>query len=424
MVDPIAREVGERIRFRRVRAGKTQAVVAGLAGIAPDYLYQIERGRKLPTLPVLMGVAAALGAPVSDLLDDADGSGARRPSVEIRAGGERLADAGPAAGDRLWRALTRSVDMSVEPVALGQLVERVGQAWRIWQSSPTRYTQVGMVLDELVPDVERAVAAATGTSTAPVAHRAAGDLYGLTRSVAKRSGRVDLALVAADRSMRAANLSGDELRVGVARWNLAHAALAEGHHEHAEEVAVTAAERLRRSDRSGPGAAAVHGSLMLVAGVAAARSGQPWVARDRIRAVAAVAWKLGECNTLWTAFGPTNVAMHLISVDVIAGQISQANQLADTLDYSRSPSIERRVAFLLEQARSLVQRAHYGPALSLLRRAYDHAPEDLAFRHAPEDATTRPQGRDIVHEIVQRARPRTATAASALARRLEQATLT
>lgn len=39
---------------------QTQAVVAGLSGITTDYLYQIERGKKLPALPV--AVPARQGA--------------------------------------------------------------------------------------------------------------------------------------------------------------------------------------------------------------------------------------------------------------------------------------------------------------------------------------------------------------------------
>jgi DNA-binding XRE family transcriptional regulator len=36
--------IGERLRFYRQAKGKTQAVVAGLAGVTEDYLSQIERG--------------------------------------------------------------------------------------------------------------------------------------------------------------------------------------------------------------------------------------------------------------------------------------------------------------------------------------------------------------------------------------------
>jgi transcriptional regulator with XRE-family HTH domain len=42
--------------------------VAGLAGITPDYLYQIERGQKVPTVAVLTQLAEVLRVSVGELL--------------------------------------------------------------------------------------------------------------------------------------------------------------------------------------------------------------------------------------------------------------------------------------------------------------------------------------------------------------------
>ncbi len=56
--------VGERLRFYRTGQRKTQAVVAGLAGVSEDYLSQIERGLKSPTITLLHRFARILGVPV------------------------------------------------------------------------------------------------------------------------------------------------------------------------------------------------------------------------------------------------------------------------------------------------------------------------------------------------------------------------
>src|SRR4051794_921418 len=53
--------IGERLRFYRQAKGKTQAVVAGLAGVTEDYLSQIERGLKTPTLPLVHRFSKILG---------------------------------------------------------------------------------------------------------------------------------------------------------------------------------------------------------------------------------------------------------------------------------------------------------------------------------------------------------------------------
>ena len=62
--------IGERLRFYRQAKGKTQAVVAGLAGVTEDYLSQIERGLKTPTLPLVHRFSKILGVRVSELLGE------------------------------------------------------------------------------------------------------------------------------------------------------------------------------------------------------------------------------------------------------------------------------------------------------------------------------------------------------------------
>lgn len=312
MTDQLARDVGARVRFHRLAAKKTQAVIAGLAGITVDYLYQIERGKKAPTLSVLVGLAHALDIPVGALVEEVPA----KPPV-------RSPDA---ASEALYRAMTLPAPDADRGLAVGELRQRVVEAWRLWQSSPTRYSTVPTLVSDLIVDVERCLHHPGSRERM----RMAADLYGLARTVAKRTGRVDLAFVAADRARRAAEASEDRLRVGAAQWNLAHATLAEGDHGLAEDLAMRAADRVRTD--SGADAAAVYGSLVLVAAVAAARRGDAWTARDRIRSVMPVALKTGERNTLWTCFGPTNVAMHAVSVEVEAGEVSEACHLADGVD--------------------------------------------------------------------------------------------
>ena len=74
MDERLARQIGGRVRAARVAGRQTQAVVAGLAGITTDYLYQIERGKKLPTLPVLLQLAEVLRLPVARLLGETPAS--------------------------------------------------------------------------------------------------------------------------------------------------------------------------------------------------------------------------------------------------------------------------------------------------------------------------------------------------------------
>src|SRR5215468_1325029 len=81
----LGRSLGKRLRLARLQQRKQQTVVAGLAGITTDYLYQIERGLKLPSLMVLMELARVLDVPLSVLLGETpNGSSFSRATVTVR----------------------------------------------------------------------------------------------------------------------------------------------------------------------------------------------------------------------------------------------------------------------------------------------------------------------------------------------------
>jgi len=84
--EPLWREVlGDRLRQLRRRRGRTLVEVATRAGISPQYLSEIERGRKEPSSEMIAAVTGALGIELSTLLVEIAGDvrrlkGLRRPS--------------------------------------------------------------------------------------------------------------------------------------------------------------------------------------------------------------------------------------------------------------------------------------------------------------------------------------------------------
>ena len=48
---------------------------------------------------------------------------------------------------------------------------------------------------------------------------------------------------------------------------------------------------------------------------------------------------------MWTVFGPTNVGLHAVSVEMEMGEAGEALRLADDIDISGSPSLERQDDF-------------------------------------------------------------------------------
>ncbi|MBB4910591.1 helix-turn-helix domain-containing protein [Actinophytocola algeriensis] len=396
MDDELARTFGQRVRFARQGNRQTQSVVAGLSGITTDYLYQIERGKKLPALPVAVELARVLRVPLSTLLGETPTGGPAVPPLE--------------AGAAIHQAMTWASPAQTS-LDVTNLHRQVESAWGTWQSSERRYSQLGRELPTLVTATEqlRRTTDETDAVLTRQVQRCAADLYGLVRTVAKRVGRVDLALLAADRGIAAAEVAGDPVRRAAAHWNLAHVLLAQDQPEGAEAVALHAAENIAPHTADDLDALAVRGSLQLIAAMASVRLGKPWRARDRVRAVVPLAERTGERNVCWTAFGPTNVAIFAVSVEVEAGDTGEGLRLAERIVPEPSMSIERRVAFHLEQAKGYNQRQNYAGALVMLQAASVEAPEDLTYR---------PAARRALHTVVQRGRGAVGRQAAQLASRM------
>ena len=62
--------VGARIAEQRGLRGLTQSELAERAGLWQSNLSNIERGRKMPTLPTLRKLAHAMRIPVTAIIDD------------------------------------------------------------------------------------------------------------------------------------------------------------------------------------------------------------------------------------------------------------------------------------------------------------------------------------------------------------------
>jgi transcriptional regulator with XRE-family HTH domain len=71
VVEPLWREVlGRQLRARRRELGETLARTASRAGVSPQYLSEVERGRKEPSSEMIAALAGALGATLGDLAAD------------------------------------------------------------------------------------------------------------------------------------------------------------------------------------------------------------------------------------------------------------------------------------------------------------------------------------------------------------------
>lgn len=381
------------LRWHRRRQGKSQSVVAGLAGLNPEYLGQIERGQRTPTLDTIEAITAALGVPIADLLGET--GGARPQPTETRV------------GSRLHEVLHSSIgggdDETRQPFQ--ELRTRVDDGWQIWQGEAERYSRLLPRFVPLVKDVVRYY----GSTDSPDDHSLAADTYGLLRTVARRINRSDLALLAAERGLRAAEQTGEPVRVATARWNLAHALLGLGEHDSAQDVARGAISRIGPpKDRD---VAAITGALWLTAATARARSGDTFGALNWIEEHAApIASTCGETNVGRTCFGPVNVAMHVMSIELAGGRVTSALATADRIDASALASHERRTTWALDLANGHMIEHDPGTAMLYLLQAEATGAEDLRYN---------PDAHTILRRVVNKSRPALRAQAIALTKRLD-----
>ncbi|MCZ1012286.1 helix-turn-helix domain-containing protein [Streptomyces lydicus] len=400
MTDSPALLVGARIwHFRRKNGNRTQATIAGLCGITERYLRMIETGKRTPSSALLARIAAELGVPISALLT--------QDSPEP--GGPPLTTAPDVVRALMGYAPSRSSD--VMPPAI--LRERVEGAWRTWQTSPERYTDIEPILPALVTDVEHAVrgyrVGSDGAARRDVL-RTAADLYGLLRSYCRRTGRLDLSLMVADRARRAAEDADDPIRLAAAEWNLGHCLLSRGGGaEEARDVAGFAVEQLQDLPPSAE-KSAMQGALELVRVVADAKRRKWWDARERITQQAVpLGAAAGEANIQWTVFGPTNVHLHALSIEMLAGDSTEGLRLADEVDISLLPSRERQFTFTLELARCYDLRRDDAAVLVHLLDL-----EKLSY----EDMARSSLATEMVTGLLHRVRPTYRRQVTALAERL------
>lgn len=96
---------------------------------------------------MLAKLAAELGVAVGTLLGDGNAPAAKtEPAVT--------------GGAAVVQALLQRKDASLRPAPVHGLRDRVEQAWRVWQTSPTRFTDAESILPGLIRDAEGTVRAA------------------------------------------------------------------------------------------------------------------------------------------------------------------------------------------------------------------------------------------------------------------------
>jgi hypothetical protein len=170
---------------------------------------------------------------------------------------------------------------------------------------------------------------------------------------------------------------------GQAAYQVVCALLRSDRPEDAEHLAVTMAEQIgRKAKADAPNLVSVASALWLVSAVIAARRTDRLEAVRRLDVAQDLAAVLGhDANFAWTAFGPTNVAIHRVSVAAELGDAAEALHVATAVDPERLPAAlsSRRTQVYLDLAWAQAQRKRDAEAILHLLEAERVAPEAVRY---------------------------------------------
>ncbi|MEU7908992.1 helix-turn-helix transcriptional regulator [Actinoplanes sp. NPDC049118] len=397
----VSGSIGERIAAYRRRRGLSQAALAGLIGRSESWLSQVERGvRSVDRMSILLDMAKVLHVDVESLTG--------RPWQYAPNGGATPSDLGEVRryfarydhlfGDDLESSLNASA-----------LRVQAADAHKRYQAAE---------YEDLVTDLPELLLAADSL------HRMAGSAerremllsyastYVVAAKLLTKMGAADLAQLAADRCATAA-LDADSLEAqGMAAYQVVCALLRGDRPEDAESLAMKMATRITSSAHSdSPSLVSVAGSLWLISAVIAGRRTERGEAYRRLSEAQRLADLLGhDANFAWTAFGPTNVAIHRVSVAAELGDASEALQVATAVNPDSLPAglNSRKAQIYLDLAWAQAQRKRDAEAILHLLEAERIAPNAVRYNVVV---------REMVREILSRSRRSKTTALHNLALR-------
>ncbi|QCD57272.1 helix-turn-helix domain-containing protein [Streptomyces hawaiiensis] len=363
--------IGERVAWYRRRRGMSQEVLAGLVGRTVDWLSKAENNRiELDRLSVIKSLADALDVTLGDLLAE--------PTLldwTVDSGRRTV----PALRSALmnYRQLTPLLGVTTEgePTSLDELRSSVAEVWDAYQDS--RYAFATRRLPLLLADALIAAQAYQGREREK-AHELMAMTYQGAAMVLTKLGEADLAWIAADRGLAAAQQSGNAVVTGSLFRSVAHCLLSTGRFDAATQLVGDAGEYLRPGlDNANPAFLSIYGTLFLAGSMAAARAEDRATTQAFLAEADQAARQLGaDANHAWTAFGPTNVAIHRVATAAELGDMQVAVDLGPQIDTSSLPT-ERRTRHNLEVARALSAHNRMDDAMAKILEAESWAPEQV-----------------------------------------------
>ena len=380
--------IGRRVARARKRAGFTQEQFAGLMGRSSSWASKVERGEMpLDRASVLAKIAEVLSVEVVELT----GQPYRHETSEL--------DSGHAAVPALRLALQHAALPTIgaaaprEPRSLVELravVERCEQ-----HRQAAQFTAVGDLLPDLVEDLLATSRSANGADRDEVDELMLRACH-IARVTSNLLGHHDLAWLAVQLQLAAAQRSGSPALVAAAAWDLCGVWLHAGALADAKAVAMAAIDEL---DAAAGGddetLLALYGAMHLRAAVAYSRLWSTQDARTHLEAAREVAGRVTLPNVFQTMFGGVNVGIHATEVELELGHPADVLREADSVNPAEIESLERQAHFWVVRAVGYAMNRRDDDAVRALAVA-----DGIAAQHV----RNRPAARQLVRELLDRER--------------------
>ncbi|HIW63275.1 MAG TPA: helix-turn-helix domain-containing protein [Candidatus Stackebrandtia excrementipullorum] len=394
--------IGRRVAYWRQRRGMSQQVFADAIGKSKSWVDKVERGvRRLDKFSVLGEIAEALAIDTQQLM----GRDVTRRNDVVNCIDQVEVDSIRASLERYERLGTYLQAAPISMLPLDELRKSVTHAWFSFEKA--NYPALARSLISLLKAAPVAEEQARDDKRRAEAAALLTQVYQIASTVLRKLGEPQLAWLAADRAIGAAQRCDDPLLIGIATTRVANALRSLGRFEAALDLNVQVAHGIMseigsRAQRD-PAAMSVYGALLLQGAMAASLSGDAATTRDLLTSAERAARLVGHGhNHYWTSFGPTNVELHRVAALVELGEGRQAISTAERIDKDALMSLvpERRAHHFLDVARACTQTGQLAEAGEAMVEA---------DRAAPNEIRCRPLAHDILTDIIRRNPARSAT---------------
>jgi transcriptional regulator with XRE-family HTH domain len=332
--------VGAEIRARRLLRGWSVRFAASRAGISHASWSRIERGRQTADNRFMLAdIAAALECAPGEL------AGAVVPALD-------RATAAARSGVLGLRMALVDIDLTEPPAEPAPPIAALRRSVALVTGLYQGCDYAGAA--HLLPDLLRHLHTETAGPNHADALRLLCEATHIASSLLRNLEYPSDAWLGAERCRDAADATGDPVLQGHAAYALAGAAIACGSNQRGQTLAERAVDDLS-PHLARPGGPEVLGSLHLVAALASRCRHRLEDSRDWLTEAAVLSRRTGETNTMGMFFGPTNVAIWRMSIEVDDGDPGRVVEIARRTDPTAIPAGIRQVFYYADTARALAR---------------------------------------------------------------------